>query len=141
MEPEWYKSKDPYVLLEGIARLPDGWAGQDTKAFTAEHIERCRIICDAFMLAGLPPRISPSNHQAVRLYWTRKEREMFVPHISPSNEAIHLYWTCKERETHLEIEVPREGVATYAKETEPDYFIEGEVDEEDLQHLIMWVTL
>lgn len=115
MEREWYKSKDPYILLEGIASLPDGWSGPSTKAFTAEHIQRCKTICNAFMFAGLPP------------------------HISPSNQAIHLYWTCEERETQLEIEVPREGVATYAKETEPDYIIEGEVNK-DLQHLIMWVT-
>lgn len=111
---EWWKSKDPYVFLDGIANLEEGWSGPDTKTFTEEHIKRCKAICDAFMAAGLPP------------------------YISPSEDAIHLYWECEEMENQLEIIVPSDGEATYAKETEPDYLIEGVVGS-DLTHLIMWV--
>ena len=112
---EWWQSNDPYVRLKGIASLQDGWSGSGTKGFTEEHIKRCKTICDAFVDADLPP------------------------YISPSEDAIHLYWKCKELENKLEITVPCDGEATYAKETEPDSIIEGVVGT-DLTHLIMWVT-
>lgn len=114
-ETSWWNSNDPYVRLQGIRNLKDGWNGPGSLAFTEEHIERCISICKTF------------------------EEKSVVPHyVSPSNDSIHLYWSCSGKE--LEIEVPRQQTPpTYFLSIEPDYEAEGIMDESTIKQLIYWV--